>query len=145
MRSRRQAGRKVARLWSIHGVERMVGGSWHRRWLALDDERARQLDAWSILLTHLERQPGWFALSDDARAEAEQLNGLSELEARLKAIYRRLRRWQRFMPTTPSHDVDGVIANLQVAERLLAPEENRVVHGLIVRAARDLARMRHPS
>ena len=119
--------------------------SWHRKWLALDDERIRQLDAWSVLLTHLERQPGWFALSDDARAEAEQINGLSELEARLKAIYRRLRRWQRFMPTTPRHDVDGVIANLQVAERLLAPEENLVVHGLIVRAARDLARMRHPS
>lgn len=119
--------------------------SWHRKWLALDDERVRQLDAWSVLLTHLECQPGWFALSDDARAEAEQLNGLSELEARLKAIYRRLRRWQRFMPTTPSRDVDGVIANLQVAERLLAPEENLVVHGLIVRAARDLAHMRDPS
>lgn len=119
--------------------------SWHRQWLALDDERARQLDAWSILLTRLERQPGWFALSDDARAEAERINGLSELEARLKAIYRRLGRWQRFMPTTPSRDVDGVIANLQVAERLLAPEENLVVHGLIVRAARDLARMRHPA
>lgn len=117
--------------------------SWHRQWLALDDERVRQLDAWSILLTQLERQPGWFALSDDARAEAEHINGLSELEGRLKAIYRRSRRWQRFMPTAPSRDVDGVIANLQVAERLLAPEENLVVHGLIVRAARDLGRMRH--
>lgn len=119
--------------------------SWHRQWLALDDERIRQLEAWGVILRHLERQPGWFALSDDARAEAEQISGLCDLDARLKTIHRRLRRWQRFMPTTPSQNVGGVVANLQVAERLLAPEENLVVYGLIVRAARDLARMRHPS
>lgn len=119
--------------------------SWHRQWLALDDERARQLDAWSDLLTQLERRPGWLSLSDDARAEVERFSGYSELDARLRAIYRCLRRWQRFMPTAPSRDVAGVIANLQVAERLLAPEENLVVHGLIVRAARDLAAMRELS
>jgi hypothetical protein len=119
--------------------------SWHRQWLALDDARVRYLDAWSILLTHLERKPGWFALSDEARAEAERTSGLSDLDAQLRAIDRRLRRWQRFMPTTPSRDVGGVIANLHVAERLLAPEENLVVHGLIDRAARDLARIRHQS
>jgi hypothetical protein len=116
--------------------------SWHRHWLALDDERARQLDAWSTLHRHLERQPGWFDLSDEDRAEAERISGLSELEARLRVIHRRLRRWLRVLPTAPNCDLNGVVANLQVAERLLPPEESLIVHGLIVRAVRDLRQIR---
>ena len=122
----------------------MAGGTWHRRWLALDDERCRQWDAWSIIHRQLERQPGWFALSEDARAEAERASGLSELEARLRVIDRRLRQWLRRLPKTPSRDLGEVAANLQVAQRLLPPEENRIVHGLIERAARDLDRLNRP-
>lgn len=116
--------------------------SWHGNWLALDDERARQLDAWGAINRHLERQPGWFDLSEEDRAAAERISGLSELDVRLRVIHRRLRRWLRFLPTTRSHDLDGVMANLQVAERLLPPEENLIVHGLIVRAVRDLGQIR---
>lgn len=116
--------------------------SWHRDWLALDDERARQLDAWSAIHLNLERQPGWFDLSEDDRAEAERISGLSQLDARLRAINRRLRRWLHFLPTSPSHDLNGVVANLRVAERLLPPEENFIVHGLIVRAVHDLVQIR---
>lgn len=123
----------------------MTGESIRRRWLALDDERARQWDAWSTVHRHLERQPGWFALSDDARAEAERASGLSELEGRLRVIDRRLRRWLRSLPKTPSRDLGEVAANLQVAERLLPPEENRIVHGLIKSAVRDLDRLSKPS
>jgi HEPN domain-containing protein len=141
----REAGLNAARLRPLHGDEDMAGGTWHRRWLALDDERGRQWEAWSTIHRQLERQPGWFALSDDARSEAEQASGLSELEARLRIIDRRLRRWLRGLPKTPSRDLGEVAANLQVAERLLPPEENRIVHGLIKRAARDLDRLSKPS
>ncbi|MNI66710.1 hypothetical protein D3C73_1223000 [compost metagenome] len=96
-----------------------------------------------MALARLERQPGWFAKSDADRDEAEQASGLTDLSIRLRLIDRRLRRWLRFLPMTPALDVEGVVANLQVAERLLAPEENRIVHGLIVRAARDLSRLKH--
>lgn len=116
--------------------------SWYQHWLALDDERARQLDAWGAINRHLERQPGWFDLSDEDRAEAERISGLSELEARLRVIHRRLRRWLRVLPTAPSCDLNEVVANLRVAERLLPPEENLIVHGLIVRAVRDLRQIR---
>lgn len=116
--------------------------SWHQHWLALDDERARQLDAWGAINCHLERQPGWFDLSDEDRAEAERISGLSELEARLRVIHRRLRRWLRALPTAPNCDLNGVVANLQVAERLLPPEKSLIVHGLIVRAVRDLRQIR---
>lgn len=128
-----------------HHEAHMAGEAWRRRWLALDDERTRQWDAWSAVHRQLERQPHWFALSDGARAEAEQASGLSELEARLRVIDRRLRRWLRGLPTTPSRDLSEVAANLRVAERLLPPEENRIVHGLIKRAARDLDRLNRPS
>lgn len=116
--------------------------SWHRHWLALDNERVRQLDAWSSIHRFLERQPAWFDLSDEERAEAERISGLSELDARFRVIQRRLRRWLRFLATTPNQDLTGVIATLQIAERLLPPEENFIVHRLIARAVRDLDQIR---
>ena len=88
---------------------------------------------------------GWFALSDDARAEMEQTSGLSDLDTTLSLIDRRLRRWLRALPTDPTDDIAVVTASLQVAERLLPVEENRVVHGMIARAIRDLARIQNPS
>ncbi len=98
-----------------------------------------------MALARLERQRGWFAKSDADRDEAERASGLTDINNRLRLIDRRLRRWLRFLPKTPARNVEGVIANLQVAERLLAPEENRIVHGLIVRAARDLSRLKPTS
>jgi len=116
--------------------------SWHQKWLALNNEYARQLDTWAVALARLERQPGWFAMSDADRDRAERAGGLADTNTRLRLMDRRLRRWLRFLPRAPAQDIEGVIANLQVAERLLAPEENRIVHGLIVRAARDLSRLK---
>lgn len=119
--------------------------SWHKRWLALDDHRLHLLDTWCELKRQLERQVGWFDLSDRARAQIEQASGLSDLDVILGLIHRRLRRWLRALPTDPTDDVAVVAASLQVAERLLPAEENRVVHGLIARAVRDLARIQEPS
>jgi hypothetical protein len=121
------------------------GLSWHKRWLALDDHRLDLLDTWCDLQRQLERQAGWFDLSNAARAEIEQTSGLSDLDTTLRLIHRRLRHWLHTQPTAPTDDVGVVMASLQVAERLLPAEENRVVHGLIARAVRDLARMQDPS
>lgn len=119
--------------------------SWHQRWLALDDHRLNLLDTWCDLQRQLERQAGWFALSDAARAEIEQTSGLSDLDTSLRLIHRRLRRWLRALPTDPTDDLAVVTASLRVAERLLPAEENPMVHGLIIRAVRDLKRMQEPS
>ena len=116
-----------------------------QRWLALDNYRLRRLDAWCELQRQLERQAGWFSLSDAARAEVEHTSGLADLDTTLRVIHRRLRRWLRALPTEPTGDIAVVAASLQVAERLLPPEENRVVHRLIARSVRDLARMQDPS
>lgn len=115
------------------------------RWLALDDHRLRLLDGWCEIQRQLEREAGWFALSDAARAEIEQTSGLSDLDTTLRLIHRRLRHWLRALSTDPTDDIAVVTASLQVAQRLLPAEENRVVHGLIARAVRDLARMHNPS
>ncbi|RYE61273.1 MAG: hypothetical protein EOP20_00010 [Hyphomicrobiales bacterium] len=117
------------------------GAIWRRNWLALDDERIRHLDTWSGILRQLERQPGWFDLTEQERDLAEQVSGLKVVDKRLRVIDRRLRRWLRVMPTGPVHDLTGVVANLQVAERLLPPEESPIVHGLIARAVRDLSQI----
>lgn len=119
--------------------------SWHRKWLALDDHRLRLLATWCELHWRLERQVGWLALSKAERAEVEQTSGLSDLDTTLRLIHRRLRRWLRALPADPTDDVAVVTASLKVAERLLPPQENRVVHGLIARAVRDLSRMQNSS
>lgn len=118
---------------------------WHRNWLALDDQHNRYLDAWCELNGRLERQPGWFALTDDEKEAAQHASGLSELEALLRILHRRLVRSLRRMPTKPSGDYDAVLANLRVAERLSPPEENAMVHGILRRAVRDLDAIRRAS
>lgn len=118
---------------------------WHRNWLALDDQRIRHLDAWGEINSELERLPGWFALSEAEKADAQRASGLSELDALLRVIHRRLARSLRKMPVGPSQDYDAVLANLRVAERLIAPEENAVVYGLLSRAVRDLAAIQRAS
>lgn len=84
-------------------------------------------------------------LSEAEKADAERASGLSELDALLRVIHRRLARSLRKIPLGPSQDYDAVLANLRVAERLIAPEENAVVYGLISRAVRDLAAIQRAS
>lgn len=119
--------------------------TWYRDWLALDDQHNRHLDAWCELNGSLERQPEWFALTDAEKDAAQYDSGLSDLDALLRILHRRLVRSLRKMPTSPSRDYDAVVASLRVAERLSPPEENAVVHGILRRAVRDLAAIRDAS
>lgn len=118
---------------------------WHERWLVLDDQHNRHLEAWCAMNSKLERQPGWFALTEDEKSAAQRASGLTELDALLRIFHRRLIRSLRKIPTTPSRDYDAVLANLQVAERLMPPEENEIVHGILWRAVRDLKTLRSSS
>lgn len=140
MQSRLKAGRAPAHPTATPHVEADL--IWYQRWLGLDDHRLRLLDAWCELTWLLERQDGWFALSDAERAELERTTGISALDINLRLIDRRLRRWLRALPTRSTDDIAVVAASLAVAQRLLPPEENRVVHGVIARAVRDLSRIK---
>lgn len=91
------------------------------------------------------RRLGWFALSDAEKADAQRVSGLSEKDALLRILHRRVARSLRKMPTGPSSDCDGVLANLRVAERLIAPEENGIVYAILSRAVRDLGAIRGAS
>lgn len=119
--------------------------AWYQRWLALDDHRLLLLDRLCELQRHLEKQVGWFALSDEARAEIEKSSGLSDLETSLRLVQRRLRRWLPGAPTHSADDMAVISASLEVATRLLPAEENPVVHGMITRAVRDLKHLRSPA
>lgn len=145
MQSRHKTGRAPAHPKANSSMRGDRDRAWYQRWLALDDHRLCLLDAWCQLQRRLESEVGWFTLSDRARAEIKQTSGLSDLDTTLRLIHRRLRRWLRTLPTEPTDDIAVVAASLQVAERLLPAEESRVVHGLIARAVRDLARIQEPS
>ena len=118
---------------------------WHRRWFALDDQRIRLMDQWCDLNGDLERRPGWFALSNAEQKVAQQESGLQEIDARLRVVHRRVGRLLRKMPTGPSRDYDAVLDNLRVAGRLIAPEENAIVYGILLRTVRDLRAIRGAS
>lgn len=145
MQSRLKTGRAPAHPKANSSIEADGDRAWYQRWLALDDHRLRLLDGWCELQRQLERQVGWFALSDGARAEIEQTSGLSDLDTTLRLIHRRLRHWLRSLPKDATDDLGVVTASLQVAERLLPAEENPLVHGMIARAVRDLKRMQESS
>lgn len=145
MRSRQTAGHAAARLSRHQRTLEMFNQSWHEHWLALDNQRIRHLDAWCEINADLERRPGWFALSDAEKADAQRVSGLSEKDELLRVLHRRVARTLRKMPTGPSSDYDGVLANLRVAERLIAPEENAIVYAILSRAVRDLGAIRGTS
>jgi len=119
--------------------------AWHDGWLALDDERIRHEEAWCDLNRELERRPGWKRLSEAQRVEAQRVSGLTEIENAIDAVQQRLDRTLEKMPTGPSRNYDAVLANLRVADRLIYPEENEVVSGLLSRAIRDMAAIRDRS
>jgi hypothetical protein len=112
---------------------------WHRDWLALDDQRIRHLDAYCDINRSLERRPDWFRLSGAERAEVQKLSGLTEAEALLRVLERRVKRSLRKMPLRPSWSYEAVLANLRVADRLIYPEENEIVSRLLSNAVRDMA------
>ena len=113
--------------------------SWHSRWLALDDQRRYELDRWCELNQRLESRPGWFALSPASRADEQREAGLLAIDEGLRAIDRRLRLYLRILPACSAQDIDGVLADVRVAERLVLRGQNDVVANLLSRAARDLA------
>lgn len=86
---------------------------WHRDWLALDDQRVRQLDVYCDINRELERQPGWFRLSQAEKAKAQRLGGLIEAETLLHLLERRVNRALRTMPRGPSRNYDAILANLK--------------------------------
>ena len=121
---------------------RTKGLSQHHKWLLLDDLRAQQLDVWRTIILRLEARPGWFELTPKAQAELRRASGLNDLDASLRRLQGRRRRLLQKLDTSQQADVQGVLANLQVAERLVQPEENVVVAGLISQAVRDLKAIR---
>lgn len=141
MQSRPKTGRAPAHPKANSSLRSDGDRACCERWLTLDDHRLQLLETWCDLQRWLERQLGWFAMSNYERAEMEETSGLSDLDVTLRVIHRRLRRWLRALPTDPTDDIAVVTARLQIAERLLPAEENPVVHGLIARAVRDLLRM----
>ena len=113
-----------------------------RRWLAVEAERERLSRRWGEVEERLARRHGWFRLSPAERAALPAGRALGRIEARLEALagegealLAALLSGQR---RGPAASLAAVAVRLQVAGRLVAPEDHPEAHALIVRAARDL-------
>lgn len=110
-----------------------------RRWLALDRARERLLTEWSQLEARLMRDPEWRGLPDKAQTAHSGSRRLAEIDRQLERLFDEGEAVFARLPSTPATKIETVIAHLSVAERLLPPDENDQVHGLIARAVRDLS------
>lgn len=109
-----------------------------RRWLALDREQEALLTKWSQVEAALMRDPTWRSLSTKAKATHAGSRRLAEIDRQLEPLFDEIRAVFDLLPTTPAANIEAVIANLEVVERMLAPEEDDQVYGMVARAVRDL-------
>lgn len=84
------------------------------------------------------RDPEWRALSDKAKASHAGSQRMAEIDRQLEGLYKEGEAVFAQLPSAPATKIETVIAHLSVVERLLAPEEDDQVYGMITRAVRDL-------
>ena len=109
------------------------------RWLAVDAEQRRLQLEWGTLEGWLITHRSWYKLAPAEQAEIPEGMRLAEIDARLDVLEVEGHALLKAMRPKPAKSVEAVIANLSVAARLIFVEDHPQAHGLITRAARDLA------
>lgn len=109
------------------------------RWLAIDAEQRRLQLEWGTLEGWLMTKRNWYKLTPEQRAEIPEGARLAEIDARLDVLEIEGHVLLKAMRPKPAKSFEAVIANLSVAARLIFVEDHPEAHGLITRAARDLA------
>ncbi|USQ96118.1 hypothetical protein [Caulobacter sp. RL271] len=109
------------------------------RWLAIDAEQRRLQLEWGTLEGWLMTKRNWYKLTPEQRAEIPEGARLGEIDARLDVLEVEGHALLKAMRPKPARSFEAVIANLSVAARLIFVEDHPEAHGLITRAARDLA------
>jgi hypothetical protein len=164
MGSRRKTGGAVARLPELSRRAVLVGASATpvlagqavatatdptiaacERWFAVEAERERLSAEWGRHESFLAREFNWFRLSEDQRRALPQARKLDDIAVELEALDRKSDALLKALPSTPAASVAAVAANLTIATRLLYPDGYEEVHGLMVRAVRDLKTLSRPT
>lgn len=109
------------------------------RWLAIDAEQRRLQLEWGTLEGWLMTKRSWYRLSPDQQAAIPEGARLAEIDARLDVLEVEGHALLKSMRPKPAKSIEGVVANLSVAARLIFVEDHPEAHGLITRAVRDLA------
>lgn len=109
------------------------------RWLAIDAEQRRLQLEWGRLEGRLMTKHDWYKLTPDQQATIPEGTRLAEIDARLDVLEVEGHALLRAIRPKPAKSFEAVIANLSVAARLIFVEDHPEAHGLITRAARDLA------
>jgi hypothetical protein len=109
------------------------------RWLAIDAEQRRLQLEWGTLEGWLMTKRSWYQLSPDQQATIPEGARLAEIDARLDVLEIEGHALLKAMRPKPAKSIEAVVANLSVAARLIFVEDHPEAHGLITRAARDLA------
>lgn len=109
------------------------------RWLAIDAEQRRLQLEWGTLEGWLMTKRNWYKLTPEQRTEIPEGARLGEIDARLDVLEVEGHALLQAMRPKPAKSFEAVIANLSVAARLIFVEDHPEAHGLITRAARDLA------
>jgi len=109
------------------------------RWLAIDAEQRHLQLEWGTLEGWLITKRSWYHLSPDQQAAIPEGARLAEIDARLDVLEVQGHALLKAMRPKPAKSIEAIVANLAVATRLIFVEDHPEVHGLIIRAVRDLA------
>src|SRR3990167_7524528 len=109
------------------------------RLLAIHAEPRRLQLEWGRLEGRLMTKHDWYKLTPDQQATIPEGARLAEIDARLDVLEVEGHALLKAMRPKPAKSFEAVIANLSVAARLIFVEDHPEAHGLITRAARDLA------
>ncbi|WP_299015269.1 hypothetical protein [uncultured Caulobacter sp.] len=92
-------------------------------WIALDAEIDRLGLRWSDLETILVRERRWERMTPDERVALSPTQEMDAIDAQLKPLFERREEWLEALPAVPARDLQGVIAKLEVALKVMVHQQ----------------------
>ncbi len=92
-------------------------------WMALDSEIDRLCLRWSDLETILVRERRWERMTPDERVALSPTQEMDAIDAQLKPLFEHREEWLEALPAVPARDLQGVIAKLEVALKVMVHQQ----------------------
>lgn len=113
--------------------------------LVVDLRIERLTSRWGNLeTTAADTHKAWWDLSEDQRRTLPEGREMAEIDETLKGLFREREGLLKALPELATRGADGLLGKLAVAARAIHPDDEPLIHGLLVDAARDLAHMHCP-
>ena len=119
------------------------GATPYESWLYLTAKIERLQTRWAKLESWLVREHGWFQLSPAEQQALPWAKELRDIDGCLDLMFEKREAVLATLPTHGSTTLEGVVAKLEVVERLVERDDHPEAHAMIAGARQDLLALRH--